>query len=262
MATTGNDSVRITTPIDSSNPFYLHPSDHPGMILVSKSFDGSGFATWKRAMTIALSAKNKLCFINENFVRPTDSTQLALWQRCNDMVISWILNTLSREISEMFEVLPHRVSLSPCKKDLSLKRQHKADVSFDGEKLMFFVWFAKQKREEENNFFCMKSDEVDQIIPPPHPSRTATGAQKGFAYREEIRRNIRYFAIIAYRGRFSSPPPRTATSPIDQHLVIFLRFSIPDNPGLRFEHGFRPRSSFLIYYQPVIITIVKSTWIS
>ncbi|XP_076919388.1 uncharacterized protein LOC143580172 [Bidens hawaiensis] len=46
--------------IDSSNPFYLHPSDYPGMILVSKFFDGNGYGAWKRAMSIALSAKNKL----------------------------------------------------------------------------------------------------------------------------------------------------------------------------------------------------------
>lgn len=87
------------TSFDSSNPLYLHPADHPGMILVSKSFDGSGFGAWKRAITIALSAKNKLGFINGTISRPADSS-LALWQRCNDMVISWILNTLSREISE------------------------------------------------------------------------------------------------------------------------------------------------------------------
>ncbi|XP_076957007.1 uncharacterized protein LOC143632347 [Bidens hawaiensis] len=50
-------------------------------------------------MTIALSAKNKLVFVNGDFVIPTDSSQVALWKRCNDMVISWILNTLSQEIS-------------------------------------------------------------------------------------------------------------------------------------------------------------------
>ncbi|XP_076918652.1 uncharacterized protein LOC143579153 [Bidens hawaiensis] len=87
------------TSFDSSNPLYLHPSDHPGLILVSKSFDGSGFGAWKRAIAISLSAKNKLGFIYGTISRPADSS-LALWQQCNDMVISWILNTLSREISE------------------------------------------------------------------------------------------------------------------------------------------------------------------
>ncbi|KAJ0790577.1 putative transcription factor interactor and regulator CCHC(Zn) family [Helianthus annuus] len=86
--------------IDASNPLYLHPSDHPGMILVSKSFDGTGLAAWKRGMTIALLAKNKLDFVKSEFVRPIKVSQLSLWERCNNMVISWILNTLSREIAE------------------------------------------------------------------------------------------------------------------------------------------------------------------
>ncbi|XP_076888918.1 uncharacterized protein LOC143539474 [Bidens hawaiensis] len=86
--------------IDSSNPLYLHPSDHPGMILVSKLFDRNGYGAWKRAMSIALSAKNKLGFINNTVPMPANQTHLALWQRCNDMVISWILNTLNHDVCD------------------------------------------------------------------------------------------------------------------------------------------------------------------
>ncbi|KAL9995344.1 putative RNA-directed DNA polymerase [Helianthus debilis subsp. tardiflorus] len=86
--------------IDASNPLYLHPSDHPGMMLVSKIFDGSGFASWKRAMSIALSAKNKLGFVNGDITAGSISSHQDLWKRCNDMVISWILNSLSKDIGE------------------------------------------------------------------------------------------------------------------------------------------------------------------
>ncbi|XP_022017416.1 uncharacterized protein LOC110917105 [Helianthus annuus] len=98
MSDTSSETINTSMTIDSSNPLYLHPSDHPGMILVSKSFDGTGFGAWKRAMTIALSAKNKLGFVTGQFVQPNVSSQIHLWNRCNDMVISWILNSLSREI--------------------------------------------------------------------------------------------------------------------------------------------------------------------
>ncbi|KAD3336401.1 hypothetical protein E3N88_31920 [Mikania micrantha] len=40
---------------------------------------------------------------------------------------------------------------------------------------------------------CMKSDEVDQIVAPPHPSRTATRCQKGLRsppVREISSRNL------------------------------------------------------------------------
>ncbi|XP_076922179.1 uncharacterized protein LOC143604786 [Bidens hawaiensis] len=85
---------------DSSNPLYLHPSDHPGMILVSKFFGGTRFGAWKRAMMIALSAKNKLGFINNTLTMPNNEQQMVVWQHFNDMVISRIFITLTRDISD------------------------------------------------------------------------------------------------------------------------------------------------------------------
>ncbi|TMW99444.1 hypothetical protein EJD97_002536, partial [Solanum chilense] len=86
--------------MDSRNPLFLHPSNSPGMTVVNTNFDGHGFACWKRSLLIALSAKNKLGFINGTCRAPSiDSTYLPLWNRCNDMVTSWILNSFSKEIT-------------------------------------------------------------------------------------------------------------------------------------------------------------------
>ncbi|KAI3515186.1 hypothetical protein L1887_13951 [Cichorium endivia] len=86
--------------IDQSDPLYLHPSDHPGLILVSTPFDGNRFGAWKRYVSIALSARNKLSFIEgTDKPQPTDP-RYGAWRRCNDMIISWMLNSLSRDIAE------------------------------------------------------------------------------------------------------------------------------------------------------------------
>nr|XP_009787368.1 PREDICTED: uncharacterized protein LOC104235332 [Nicotiana sylvestris] len=58
----------VSGAVDSAHPYYLPPSDYPGMSLVSSMFDGRGL---QRA-----------------------------WARCNDMVLSWLLNSLSKEIAE------------------------------------------------------------------------------------------------------------------------------------------------------------------
>lgn len=85
--------------LEQDNPLHLHSSDNPGMKLVSDSFDGSGFSNWKRSMTIALSARNKLGFVDGTLLRPeSNSTSYKSWSRCNDMVISWILEALSKTI--------------------------------------------------------------------------------------------------------------------------------------------------------------------
>lgn len=98
-ATEDSSSSQIT--LDHSDSMFLHPSDHPGMSLVSVPFSGSGFACWKRSMLIALSAKNKVAFVNGSCEKPADnSPKLRQWERCNDMVISWILNALVKDIAQ------------------------------------------------------------------------------------------------------------------------------------------------------------------
>jgi len=86
--------------IDNSHPYFLHPSDAPGMVLVNTPFDGKGYPGWRRSILISLSAKNKLGFIDEACPAPTltDPT-FKLWSRCNDMVTSWLLNSLSKDIA-------------------------------------------------------------------------------------------------------------------------------------------------------------------
>ncbi|VFQ86380.1 unnamed protein product [Cuscuta campestris] len=87
--------------INPSDPLYLHPSDHPGLVLISKKFEGRGFGSWQKAMKIALSSKNKLGFVEGKVIKPAvTSPSFNIWQRCNDMITSWILNVLSREIGE------------------------------------------------------------------------------------------------------------------------------------------------------------------
>jgi hypothetical protein len=51
-------------------------------------------------MLISLCAKNKLGFINWSIPTLGESNpKYSLWQRCNDMVLSWILNSLNQELA-------------------------------------------------------------------------------------------------------------------------------------------------------------------
>lgn len=52
---TPDDYQTIT--LDSSHPLYLHPSDHPGQILVSTLLNVDNFNEWKRSISLALSTK-------------------------------------------------------------------------------------------------------------------------------------------------------------------------------------------------------------
>ncbi|KAL7592597.1 uncharacterized protein LOC111888645 [Lactuca sativa] len=90
------DSTGFTT-IDPSNPFFIAPSDNPSSILITNPFNGIGFASWKQSMLISLASKNKLGFIDGSISEPTIiSNSYSAWFRANSMVISWILNSLSK----------------------------------------------------------------------------------------------------------------------------------------------------------------------
>ncbi|XP_074359776.1 uncharacterized protein LOC141699868 [Apium graveolens] len=78
--------------VNSSSVYYVHPSDANVNQLVSVKFNGNGYNNWKRSMMLMLSAKNKLSFVNGTVVVPVPGTdEYKAWERCNDLVISWIL---------------------------------------------------------------------------------------------------------------------------------------------------------------------------
>nr|KYP48431.1 hypothetical protein KK1_029893 [Cajanus cajan] len=85
---------------DPSNPLFLHHSDGPGLVLTSQPLDHENYTTWSRAMHVALSVKNKLSFTDGSLPKPTatDST-FAAWNRENNVVISWLYNFVSKDIT-------------------------------------------------------------------------------------------------------------------------------------------------------------------
>ncbi|KAL0327233.1 UNVERIFIED_CONTAM: Retrovirus-related Pol polyprotein from transposon RE2 [Sesamum angustifolium] len=64
---------------------------------------GDNYLVWSRAVRFALGAKKKLSFIDGRSVRPTDnSEELDEWIRIDCMIITWILNSVSKEIVDAF----------------------------------------------------------------------------------------------------------------------------------------------------------------
>lgn len=60
----------------------------------------------------SLSVKNKLGFVNGDSEKPAaNSPQLRLWQRYYDMVTSWILNSLAKEIADSVEYVINSIEL-------------------------------------------------------------------------------------------------------------------------------------------------------
>ncbi|XP_030504972.1 uncharacterized protein LOC115719940 [Cannabis sativa] len=87
---------------DPANPYYLHHGDNPGHTLVSQPLTGQdNYVAWSKAMQLAISVKNKIGFLDGSIPKPSPSDLILYnaWIGNNNIVISWILNSVSKEIS-------------------------------------------------------------------------------------------------------------------------------------------------------------------
>nr|GMD70765.1 uncharacterized protein LOC109179345 [Ipomoea batatas] len=96
-----NSVNAVFDPNDSASPFYLHPSENPSLILVSRVLEGHNYHSWARAMEMSLLSKNKLGFVDGTIAVPDVSdVKFPYWKRCNNMVSTWIVRSLSPEIAQ------------------------------------------------------------------------------------------------------------------------------------------------------------------
>ncbi|XP_019177871.1 PREDICTED: uncharacterized protein LOC109173068 [Ipomoea nil] len=88
-------------PNDQTNPLHLHANESPTLQLVTVQLEGrSNYHSWARAMEMALRSKNKMSFVNGLVAAPNKlDPRYYYWERCNTMLLSWILRALSPTIA-------------------------------------------------------------------------------------------------------------------------------------------------------------------
>ncbi|XP_050204953.1 uncharacterized protein LOC126654991 isoform X2 [Mercurialis annua] len=87
-----------------SSPYYIHPNENPALILVSPVLNGPNYHSWARSLKRALLAKNKMRFVDGSIPVPAkDNPLYSVWERSNNLVMSWIQNSVSPTISKSIE---------------------------------------------------------------------------------------------------------------------------------------------------------------
>ena len=93
--------------LDPGHALFLRHSENPNCSLTSEPLNGSNFAQWKRSCEVSLSAKNKMPFVTGDYEKLVDdSPMLSLWERCNSIVISWILHSVDKDIASSIIYTP------------------------------------------------------------------------------------------------------------------------------------------------------------
>ena len=84
----------------ANNPYFLPVAKNPGIILSSQPLIcPENHAAWTRSMFLALSVRKKFVFVNGAIFKPKVTSSLYnSWCRCNTTVLSWLVNSLSKDI--------------------------------------------------------------------------------------------------------------------------------------------------------------------
>jgi len=86
---------------DTESVFYVNPSEGPNSVLVTPLLDGSNYLAWSRSMIRAFGANNKLKFVDGSIEVPDeDDLNRNAWERCNHLIQSWIINSVSPQIAQ------------------------------------------------------------------------------------------------------------------------------------------------------------------
>ncbi|XP_057953730.1 uncharacterized protein LOC131148008 [Malania oleifera] len=87
-------------PTQPTSPYYIGNSNDLGAMLVTHTLDSNNYYSWARSMKRALWIKNKLGFIDGTIYEPSDPNDPLMdhWLSCNDIVITWMQNTLAVDI--------------------------------------------------------------------------------------------------------------------------------------------------------------------
>ncbi|PNX74638.1 retrovirus-related Pol polyprotein from transposon TNT 1-94, partial [Trifolium pratense] len=91
--------------LDNSSPYYVHPGDGSTSVVVTPLLTGSNYHSWFRSMKRALGAKMKFDFVTGVIAMPDDDFDPAYraWHRCNQLISSWILNSVSPSIAQSLQ---------------------------------------------------------------------------------------------------------------------------------------------------------------
>ncbi|CAL5186455.1 unnamed protein product [Lathyrus oleraceus] len=108
LASSINDAPQVHHQVkgyhtDILNAYFMHPNENHGNVLATSLLSGLNYHFWSWVVTVALRSEHKLHFINGALPRPSDDDDKysIAWGRCSTMIISWTINYVEPEISQI-----------------------------------------------------------------------------------------------------------------------------------------------------------------
>ncbi|WVZ26235.1 hypothetical protein V8G54_004779 [Vigna mungo] len=89
--------------LNPSSLYCIHPSEGPSSVTITPVLTGSNYPSWSRTIRMTPISKNQMGFLNGVIAQPVAIDPLRIpWERCNTLIMSWLLNSLSPSIAQSF----------------------------------------------------------------------------------------------------------------------------------------------------------------
>ncbi|PNX98837.1 flavonol sulfotransferase-like protein, partial [Trifolium pratense] len=160
----------VSATMDQTSPFYVHPSDGPSSVCVLPKLTSSNYHSWAQSMTRALGGKMKLEFVDGTIDPVTDSfdPSYRAWNRCNMLVLSWILNSVSDSIAQSIVFMENAVDVW-----IDLKERFSQGDLVRISELMQEIYAMQQETKSVTEFYSdlkILWEELEIYIPIPNCS--------------------------------------------------------------------------------------------
>ncbi|GJV39998.1 ribonuclease H-like domain-containing protein [Tanacetum coccineum] len=98
----GSSSIVLINNLDAGNPLHIQTNDNSSTTLIPfKLSVTENYKIWSSLMKLALQARNKYSFVDGTCLKNAYSTSDVLsaqWDRCNAIVLTWIMNFVSQDV--------------------------------------------------------------------------------------------------------------------------------------------------------------------
>lgn len=153
-------------PSNAASCYYVHPNENPAISLVTKPLTPHNYHSWARLMKKALIGKNKFKFADGSIPMPDSFDPLYdAWERCNNLVHSWIINSVSPQIAQS---IVYKELASDAWKNLKSRFERVDRVRVVD--LKYEIYQLKQESLSVTDFFSELSiliEELDNYRPRP-----------------------------------------------------------------------------------------------
>jgi len=97
---------------DTLDPYYVHPSKNPTTVCVTPLLSGDNYHDWALKMRRALATKSKFKFVDGSMQIPKeDDLNFSVWERCNNLVHSWIVNSTTPSVAESIAFIENEIDV-------------------------------------------------------------------------------------------------------------------------------------------------------